>query len=113
MILTLPNCNTPPNPKWFFRVIVGLTILSWMLLLSGCSTPRAAAWSPPQAAMMKSVPLPDLPIDKAAPDNAPSTIGLAELAEDNLTITSMYRALARRHDALVDAVVKHLEDHAK
>jgi hypothetical protein len=58
---------------------------------------------------MKSVPLPALPVDPNAAADAPSTVGLAELAEDNLTVTGMYRALARRHDALVDAAIEYMK----
>lgn len=112
--MTLANCNTPPEPKWFFRAILFLTIVSWILVLSGCSTQRAQVpFNPPHSALMKSVPLPALQIDEAAPDNAPSTVGLAELAEDNLTITGMYRALAKRHDALVDAALEYMTKQSR
>ena len=114
MTLTFLDCNTPPNPKWQLRALIALVILSWMLVLSGCSTPRAQVpFNPPQSSLMKSVPLPALPVDPDAADTAPSTIGLAELAEDNLTLAGMYRALARRHDALVDAAIEYMTKQAR
>jgi hypothetical protein len=63
--------------------------------------------------MVKSRPLPLLSVDPAAPDDAPTQIDLKTLADDSLTLTGMYRELARRHDALVDAVDAWLKQQAK
>jgi hypothetical protein len=63
--------------------------------------------------MTRSRPLPVLPVDPAAADSAPSSIGLKELADDSITVTRMYRELARRHDELVDAVNDWLKQQAR
>jgi hypothetical protein len=62
--------------------------------------------------MSKSRPLPGLPVDSSAPDDAPTTVGIKELVDDSLTVTAMYRDLAKRHDELVDAVNKFLHKQA-
>lgn len=67
-------------------------------------------WSPPQAALAKSEPLPKLADDAGKPDDAPSTIGIPELVDDNFSLVKAYRRLAKRHDELVDAVMAHLHD---
>lgn len=96
------------------RIALILFLLCLTLALSGCSTtPRTAPFNPPAAAMMKSRPLPVLKDDPAKPDDAASTVGLAELADDRLVTTRLYRDLARRHDALVDAVAAFLARQAK
>jgi hypothetical protein len=63
--------------------------------------------------MVKSQPLPALPVDPSLPDDAPTKIGLKEMVDDSITVTSMYRDLARRHDELVDAVAKWIKQQAK
>jgi hypothetical protein len=85
------------------------------LALCGCSTAPAtpSPWTPPQSALAKSAPLPRLKDDPGQPADAKSDIGLAELADDNLTLVKLYKNLAKRHDELVDAVMKHLQDQAR
>ena len=68
---------------------------------------------PPAAAMVKSQPLPALEVEKTAGDDDASTIDLARLVSDSLDVTKMYRALAKRHDELVDAVMKKLQERAR
>lgn len=105
----------PPHNYRLFNVMCWtVLILFWMLAVSGCSTsPVKALWTPPQATLVKSEPLPTLPVAPDAKPEDPTTIGLAELAEDSLVITRMYRALAKRHDSLVDAVMEHLRNQVK
>jgi hypothetical protein len=67
-------------------------------------------WSPPQAALVKSEPLPKLADDPTQPDEAQSTIGIEELVADNFNLVKAYKRLAKRHDELVDAVIKQLQD---
>lgn len=62
---------------------------------------------------MKSEPLPRLTDDPTQPDEARSTTGMAELVDDNFVLVMLYRRLARRHDALVDAVMQHLREQGK
>ena len=62
---------------------------------------------------MKSEPLPRLKDDPARPDDARSTVGLSELVNDNFALVERYQRLAKRHDALVEAVMQHLQDQAK
>lgn len=85
------------------------------LALSGCSTAPAtkAPWSPPQATLAKSEPLPKLADDPNQSDDAKSTIGIPELVDDNFAIVKAYKRLAKRHDELVDAVMQHLKDQAR
>ena len=68
---------------------------------------------PPAVAMQKSQPLPLLPIEAGATDDAASSIGLSELVGINLDLTKLYRDLAIRHDSLVDAVTKKLQEQAQ
>ncbi len=63
--------------------------------------------------MVKSQPLPILAVDENAKDDDASTIDLAKLVADNLDVTKLYRALAKRHDELVDAVMKKLQQQAQ
>lgn len=63
--------------------------------------------------MVKSRPLPALPVDPAAKDDDTSTVDLATLVADRLDITKLYRELAKRHDELVDAVAKKLQQQAE
>jgi len=63
--------------------------------------------------MNKSRPLPALAVDPNAADDEPTTIGLKELADDSFVVTGMYRDLAQRHDALVDAINAWLKRQAK
>lgn len=85
------------------------------LALSGCSTApaRPVAWSLPQAALVKSEPLPRLADDPARSDDAASTIGIDELVEDNFALVKLYKRLAQRHDELVDAVMQRLREQAR
>ena len=108
----------PPNPRWWKFVTALMIALAIVLTLalSGCSTVPARTtplWSPPQAALAKSEPLPKLADDTAQPDDAKSTIGLPELVDDNFNLVKAYKRLAKRHDELVDAVMAHLRDQAK
>lgn len=68
---------------------------------------------PAQAGLVKAQPLPRLADDPTQPDAAKSTVGVAELVEDNFAIVKLYRDLAHRHDALVDDVMQHLQDQTK
>jgi hypothetical protein len=63
--------------------------------------------------MVKAKPLPLLPVDDALPANSPSGIGLTEMADDDLSVARLYRALATRHDELVDYVMDQLKRQAK
>lgn len=63
--------------------------------------------------MVKSQPLPALAVDPNAKNDDASTIDLAKLVSDNLDVAKMYRALAERHDELVDAVLKKLQQQAQ
>jgi hypothetical protein len=62
--------------------------------------------------MQRAKPLPKLPVPEGAADSDASSIGLKELVVDDLEITRMYRELAARHDALVDAVLEKLKEQA-
>jgi hypothetical protein len=44
---------------------------------------------------------------------AASTVTLSAFVDNDLEVVKLYRALAIRHDALVDEVEKHLADQAK
>jgi hypothetical protein len=63
--------------------------------------------------MVKSQPLPALAVESQAKDDDASTIDLSALVSDSLDVTKMYRALAKRHDELVDAVTKKLQQQAQ
>lgn len=63
--------------------------------------------------MQKSQPIKALPDDKAAGDDAPSTVDLPTLVSDRFDLINLYRALAKRHDELVDAVLKKLQEQAQ
>lgn len=63
--------------------------------------------------MVKSQPLPALAVELQAKDDDASAIDLAALVSDSLDVTKMYRALAKRHDELVDAVIKKLQQQAQ
>jgi hypothetical protein len=45
--------------------------------------------------------------------SAPSTVEVIDLVTNDLDIVRMYHDLAKRHDELVGAVEKHLEDQAR
>lgn len=112
--LSMTAFPKPPAP-WFLKALCLFAILCLMLELCGCSTPPAAGPSfvPPAAAMTKSQALPQLPVDPGASDDAPSAIGLKEMVDDSITVTTMYRDLARRHDELVDAVNAWIKKQAQ
>lgn len=69
--------------------------------------------TPPAAAMIKSEPLPQLPVDPALPDNAPTTVDADVLLANDLDIVKLYHRLAHRHDELVDWVIEQLRRQAK
>ncbi|MFK3740999.1 hypothetical protein [Massilia sp. TN1-12] len=57
--------------------------------------------------------MPKLADDQSQPDDAQSTIGIADLVDDNFNLVKAYRRLAKRHDELVDAIMQHLQAQAK
>lgn len=108
------NSPKPPeNP--LFKWIAVVLALCLMLALCACSTPpvKGPLWIPPASAMVKSQPLPALAVEAQAKDDDASTIDLPALVSDSLDVTKMYRALAKRHDELVDAVMKKLQQQAQ
>lgn len=106
--------SKPPKTPLSLLLIITLA-LCLMSALSGCSTQPAkgSIWSVPAEALAKSEPLPLIPVDADAKDDDPSDVDLAFMAGADLTITKMYRALAKRHDQLVDAVIKKLQEQAR
>jgi len=52
-------------------------------------------------------------VDEKAADGAPTSIGIKELVDDNLEIVMLYERMAKRHDKLVDAVKKKLQNQAE
>jgi len=54
-----------------------------------------------------------LAVDEKAADGAPTSIGIKELVDDNLEIVMLYERMAKRHDKLVDAVKKKLQNQAE
>lgn len=63
--------------------------------------------------MEKSRPLPTIALDANLPDTASTTIGLPELVQIDIAVMKLYRELAERHDALVDEVMKKLQQQAQ
>ena len=112
--------TTSPRPpsnqeRWLTLLLAAALTMFLISALSGCSTAPAtkAPWSPPQATLAKSEPLPKLADDQSQPDDAQSTIGIADLVDDNFNLVKAYKRLAKRHDELVDAVMQHLRAQAK
>lgn len=67
----------------------------------------------PAEALVKSEPLPAIPVDPDADDDSASAVDLATMVKIDLALTKMYRALAARHDKLVDEVLKKLQQQAQ
>lgn len=70
-------------------------------------------WSVPAEALVKSEPLPLIPVDPTAAEDDASKIDLPALVQVDLVLVKMYRALAARHDKLVDEVLKKLQQQAQ
>ena len=67
----------------------------------------------PAETLKKSDPLPEIPLAPDVSDDDASDIDLASLTQIDLALTKMYRALAFRHDKLVDEVMKQLQKQAQ